>query len=224
VIVIGIQARSGSTRFPGKIYEKIGDKSVLEMIYDTCLEVNPAPNFIGSPSVYVLGHEGDDKLQTFCKEKGMDLTLHVEENDVLSRYTNPEFIREGMCMVRITSDCPLVRVKDIEAVIMGLAKHDYVSNVYGRTFLDGFDVQGCTSKFLQWHHENNMGREHPFLGMDCESELKIKASEIFKINYIMNSDRQIFNAYHPENKLSLDTPEDLERIRKYHERITQQTK
>lgn len=214
-VLIAIQARSNSTRFPKKIYETIGKKRVLEHVIDKAKSA--ATHVMRYPkdrnlraNVAVLHPTNDQELISTFQNTDC-LFVGGPENDVLTRYVNAQAQTNADYIVRITSDCPLVLdfviVKHINAAIFG--RYDYVSNIEEkcRTVADGFDCEVLSAQALKWLHENALDaddREHvtPAIRRLRPKHLK----QAFVASKLDTSDM----------KMSLDTPEDLERIRKYY--------
>ncbi len=133
-VSIGIQARSTSTRMPGKISRPIGSRTVLERVIDAAESCASYVNRYSFSNrihcgVFILVPKGDPVLEHLHSHR--DKVIEGDEDDVLSRYmamaedTNADFI------VRITADCPVIPhfviFKGVNvAVKNGL---DYVSNV-----------------------------------------------------------------------------------------------
>lgn len=203
-VIIGIQARSNSTRLPGKIYEKIGDKSILAHVYDTCLELINAET-----AVCILGHEKDEKLEEECAKMGIRIgcVLYGEEGDVLSRYVNISKHYDGI--IRVTADCWNIPKEIIEMALQGLENTDYISNCLVRSYPEGWDVQGCTSKALEWIAKNAEDKEHVFEKFESNSIIRDEfLQDGFTFKYLIDRQNPIFQ------KNSIDLLEDLERARK----------
>ena len=83
--VIGIQARIGSTRLPGKVMYKLG-KSNMNSI-ELMISRIRANNELSDSPVYILTstNSEDNAIQYLC-DKNSILCLRGDENDVLSRY------------------------------------------------------------------------------------------------------------------------------------------
>ena len=76
-----IQARTGSTRLPGKILKVINDRTLLDHIIDRLKELEEKAVVVIATSTL----PGDDAVEQFCKEKGV-LCFRGSESNVLSRY------------------------------------------------------------------------------------------------------------------------------------------
>lgn len=218
-VLIAIQARSNSTRFPRKIFESIGDKSVLDHVierakstaahitrYTSKLKINC--------SVAVLHPDGDDELVRAFRSSGAILIAGSEE-DVLSRYVHAQSLTDADYVVRLTSDCPLILdfviAKHIHVACFN--NYDYVSNVEEkcRSVADGFDCEVISRRALEWLNTNAKSasdREH--VTTLIRSARPSNLSQAF-ISMKLDTSGM---------KMSLDTKEDLDRIRAYyHQRL-----
>lgn len=206
-ILVGIQARTNSTRLPGKIYEEIFGKPMLVRVYENCMKGS-----FGRADVKVLGPKFDDPLVKFCQEKSIPLLQpDCSEDDLVARYWKAMDGYEGI--VRITADCPMTDPKLVETAIKMLEEYDYVTNMLPfRTFPDGLDIQAAREGFMKFIHEHQVTeREHPFIYWENNLEHRRKHSH-FKNGSLIN----------PNNpaclKCSVDTAEDLDFVRKLVER------
>lgn len=203
--IIFIQARSNSTRFPNKIYQPIQDKTVLEMLYQTA-------SLVGQ--VAVLGTKNDRKLQRFCKKQKLHAVFpDVDEDNLMLRFD--EASDHCDAFIRLTSDCPLIPKVWIEKAWNELDSTDYVTNVSPRTVIDGFDVQGISKKAFDYYQSVVFEEEHLFFELENNCHLQEKFLQKFTMKSLLLDERIILNPFHKENKLSLDTKEDYERIKSY---------
>lgn len=208
-VLVGIQARSTSTRLPGKVFLPLGNSTVLESVYHQCY-VAKFPEWITQYDVKILGPTNDDKLIEFCQEKCLPYVLG-SPNDLVERYFT---CSEGYdAFVRVTSDCPLIPSWMVEMVLRALEKHDYVTNVSPRSFPDGFDCQAMRTAAYRWIQINSKLREHPFLELDTDSNVQKKFEELYTVNRIINGETFIINPYLLKTKISIDTEEDYQRVR-----------
>jgi spore coat polysaccharide biosynthesis protein SpsF len=201
--VIGIQARSNSTRLPGKIYEKIGDKTLLEHVYTKCKTIEGV-------EVIILGPQGDKRLQEECLRIGAPCDLHPEEDNVLGRYTNAIKDYEAEAIVRVTSDCLEVSPEILGLIIKSLENSDYVSSCLYRSFPEGVgDIQAASAKGLEWIAKNAEDKEHVFGLFEANEMIRNKFIEAgLKIRPIINVKNEVFV------KTSIDTKEELGAARK----------
>lgn len=124
-----------------------------------------------------------------------------DENDVLKRYHNCAKFFEPKVIVRITSDCPLVMAETIDSCIKMREKEDVDYCAAIEPFYpDGMDVEVFTMKALKKAHNEATAPDHrehvtPYLRTINFSQ------------YYLN------NWKHGYEKISVDTSEDLERVR-----------
>ena len=129
-VLLLVQARSKSTRLPGKIFENIGERSVLQWVHDAGLDAQRILNAKNITSeVVVIGPEGDADLSLYCSKMGMKYFLpHCAEDDVLTRYLMAAEKFDGSTIVRITSDCGFSNHDIIAECASLCSQFDYVSN------------------------------------------------------------------------------------------------
>jgi spore coat polysaccharide biosynthesis protein SpsF len=203
--LIGIQARSRSTRFPRKVFQDLWGKPVLLRVYEACLEA-----FTPGTDIAILGPYDDHELKDFCDRFMLYyLAPKVPENDLISRYKKASVGYEGI--VRVTADCPLLPPRIIRQALDELERHDYVCNTIWRTYPDGYDIQACSRSFLDWVDRNQPNhREHPFY--DFDNNLILREETTWKV-------KQLFDETNRSRlKISVDTKEDLERCRDWYEK------
>lgn len=141
------------------------------------------------------------------------LSFEGSEDDVLSRYVRMADQLDPDYIVRVTGDCPLLPDALIGKAINVATKNkcDYASNVdeHIRTAVDGFDIEVMSRRALKWVNENAKEpkeREHVTLALRSG---RIPAD--FKVGHIIGYIDQ------SNLKLSIDTEEDLERVRAHYE-------
>ena len=109
-----IQARLGSVRFPNKVLKKIGNLTVIEVIYKRLLKSKLANEIIFA----IPNNKEKLKLQKFIKNKIKCKVFCGSENNVLNRYYQSSKKLNSDIIVRVTGDCPLVDPKIIDKFIM----------------------------------------------------------------------------------------------------------
>ena len=213
-VTIGIQARSNSSRFPKKIFQTIGNKTVIDHVIDACL----------SSARYLNAHADKSKISTkvvlLCplgddiSETSRIPVVQGDPNDVLSRYVCMADKFNSDYIVRITGDCPLIPPPVITAHINKCVRNDldYLSNVgQDRVSIDGHDCEIFSRHLLDWldeHSEEEELREHvTILARENPPEWArtghvVGYADLSKI------------------KLSLDTPKDLDIIKDHFNKIT----
>jgi spore coat polysaccharide biosynthesis protein SpsF len=189
-VVVIIQARLTSTRFPEKVLEKIGRKTVIQHCVDNARKAK-----LVDVVVVAAPHR--------IPFRGAPLFIG-EENNVLLRYYECAIKYKADVIVRITADCPLLNHSWIDYCLTLFFNSDfeYVSN---RPFcLDGDDVEVFTFRSLK---DAYMNAETPY--------------ELEHVTPYIRSHKNIFclKGNNPLNKikLSVDTADDLERVRRWYE-------
>lgn len=143
---------------------------------------------------------------------GTDIAVvRGSETDVLGRY-HDALLRWGAdVIIRITSDCPLIDPNLIDAVVEALSDGvDYASNTLApRTFPRGLDVEAMTADTLEraWAEDRDpAGREHvtPYV---------YEHPERFALRRVANASDQ------SEHRWTVDTPEDLELVRRIYDAV-----
>jgi spore coat polysaccharide biosynthesis protein SpsF len=140
-----IQARTSSSRLPGKTLAQIGGRpSILFM----CARVRRARSLDGL-CVATSSDPSDDPLAEAVAAE--DITLFRGSlEDVLDRFVGAARSCGAERVVRLTGDCPLIDPGLIDEVVGALEPGvDYVSNAAPPTFPDGLDVEAMTRSALE---------------------------------------------------------------------------
>ncbi|MDD4182780.1 MAG: aldo/keto reductase [Candidatus Omnitrophica bacterium] len=143
-VVAVIQARTGSTRLPGKVLLNLEGKTVLEHV----IERVKRSELVDEVMVATTILKGDSKITALCKKTGIKF-YRGSKNDVLDRYYQSARLLKAKHIVRITADCPVSDSLIIDKVIK---LHLDEENDYTRTadnFPDGIVVEVFTFKSLQ---------------------------------------------------------------------------
>lgn len=124
-IVALIQARMGSSRFPGKTLVQIKGKPLL---YYVLRQVQSA-KLIDDVIVATTTKKSDDNIVKLCVELGIKY-FRGSEKDVLDRFYQCAKKFKLNVIVRISADSPLIDPFVINSVIQKFLKndYDYVSN------------------------------------------------------------------------------------------------
>ncbi len=220
-VLIGIQARSGSSRLPRKAFELIGGKMMLDHVIESCRK---AADYVAkrekiATRVVVLTPEGDPIAKAFS---GRCDIVHGPSHDVLARYLVALDRFSPDVMIRITGDCPLIPSYVISRVIALAVQNDYDYIGNGderfRTSIDGTDCEAISARLLA---EAAQQATDPYDREHVTSWIRKSPPEWAKIGAVLN----YFD--HSDLKLSVDTPDDLARVRvaydlaadKYHQAI-----
>jgi len=208
--LIGIQVRARSTRLPNKHLEEIGGKSCLQHVWDSAQDASKVKRS-GEEVVVSLLVPEDEKLAFV--NLGFDPIFYGDGADLLGRYASAAIHYSADRIVRVTGDCPMLPPMLILKCMEQLQTVDYSSNTTERTYPDGYDIQGCSKEALLWFcHNQNGEREHPFVLFDKNQMVREQfTADGFKWGQIINA--ECIN----QRKVSLDTREDLECIRRFYD-------
>ena len=160
-----IQARSTSTRLPGKVLMPLlGVPSIVFMV-----ERVRRAQLLDHVVVATSADASDDILADVLASAGIDCfrgSLH----DVLDRFLGAARRARADHIVRLTGDCPLMDFDLIDHALglLGAGSADYVSNVDPPTYPDGLDVEAFSVEALALAHRQATEtgeREHvtPFI-------------------------------------------------------------
>jgi glutamate-1-semialdehyde aminotransferase/spore coat polysaccharide biosynthesis protein SpsF (cytidylyltransferase family) len=168
VLVAIIQARMGSTRFPGKALMGIGGRPMLGRVVDRVPIASDAAG-INKIVVATTVTSSDDPIVEFCTKENI-LCFRGDEADVLDRFYRAAKAHSADAVVRITADCPLLDPELIKKIIarFQVGDCDYVSNTLRYTYPDGLDAEAFSFAALEraWHEAKKPSdREHvtPYL-------------------------------------------------------------
>jgi spore coat polysaccharide biosynthesis protein SpsF len=133
-----IQARVGSTRFPNKIFSKIGGKSVLENVVRRIKKSKKIKRVVIATSK----KREDKKIVNFCK-KNKILYYTGSEKRVALRLLKAAQQLKTKSFVRICADSPFINAKLVDKVIKNYENNnvDISTNIFPRTFPKGQSVE-----------------------------------------------------------------------------------
>ena len=133
-----IQARTSSTRLPGKVMKKLFDLPMLAHQVQRAKQSKLIDKLI----VVTSDDSSDDVLEQMCLEQGIDC-FRGSLDDVLDRFYQAAKKEGAKHIVRLTGDCPLIDPSLIDSVIEFYLEGelDYASNALEPTFPDGLDTE-----------------------------------------------------------------------------------
>lgn len=214
-VLIGIQARSTSSRLPGKSLQHIDNVFMVEHVVNaaksTTSFLNSRSQMTGIECTTALLIPYNDPIK---EAMAGNLIIEGPEADVLERYrmAYQKFFPDYL--VRITGDCPLIVPTIITKHITTAIKHqmDYLSNVEEglRTYVDGYDCEVISGRAFQWlsrSADNLADREH------VTTLLRKSPPKYFKIGAVVGFIDL------SDVKLSVDTAEELEKVRENKEAV-----
>lgn len=197
--VVGIiQARMGSTRFPGKMLARLAGRPLLwHIITRMRMAVSIDELVLATTDV-----AGDDILAMFAKGLGLAVVRGPEDN-VLERFVIAAEARHADVIVRINGDAPLVDPSLTDKLVTALINQDadYTSGPPGvPCFHDGIDPM--SRRILERMHRevgsDPMAREHVTGYLKQNPEFGTRA--YIEIEHALR---------HQSPRLSVDVPADL---------------
>ena len=195
-----IQARTSSTRLPGKVLKELpyaGGITCLEQVIRRLKKSKRLNEII----IATTKEKEDNDIVNIAKKEEVKYFRGSKEN-VLSRYYFAAKENDIDLIVRITSDCPCI---DAAITDLTIDDHinkmvDYTTNSLVRTYPHGLDVEVFNFSALEKAHKNatkNYEKEHvtPYINRNPKK---------FKIN-IIKAPKEL---YAPDIRVTLDTEED----------------
>lgn len=206
-----VQARTGSTRLPGKVLLEVKGKPLLVHTLDRLKRCERIDHLILATS----NLPQDRVLLNLAKKEGVEGFAGSEEN-VLDRYYRAVVHHRPETVVRCTGDCPLL---DSEVTDLVIRRHDekqkdYTSNTLVRSYPRGLDTEVMkfsvlekaareSTKDYEWEHVTPYLYRHP---------------ELFTIEQVVAEKERTI----PGLRLCVDTVEDFELIREIFGRLYDQ--
>lgn len=170
-IVIIVQARMESSRFPRKIIEPIMRQPMILHQLDRLRRVE-APHRLIVATTNTM--ENKDIFGHILTRHGYEwMAPDVPEDDVLARYARIAQCTDAGVIVRITGDCPLIDPRVVDAAIARyMAKSETKYVALAKQWPDGLDVEIIDNSLLYATNDNAKlasDREHvtPWIWRGC---------------------------------------------------------
>lgn len=200
-----IQARTGSTRLPGKVMYPLDGKPALEHVVRRTAYADNVSNVVVATS----RKPQDDVIAQYAPRFGVDV-IRGSESNVLQRFEQAVEQYKPDIVLRITGDCPLISPQFIDASIGHIksGNGEYVTTGLDRTFPRGITCEAFTADSFELvcaesteprHHEHVTPyfREHP----EVFDLYNLESSEIFEEPWLQNR---------TDLRLTLDEPADYQ--------------
>jgi len=212
-----IQARYGSQRYPGKVLEKIGDKTVLQHTVETAQAIEGIDQVVvatESPSTNALVVDECERIGVECY-----YDYWIEENDVLQRFIGAMLRKRAMYALRCCADYPFSDNRYAERLLKRWAMHDETGE--GRDYY----------AFYYLEEEKPTVSKYPY--GDLKEIVKLEALVDAHCQPCTVSDREHVTPYlyaHPDRytiwrerikefpafQLNIDVPADIRKVRKWY--------
>ena len=200
-IVCIVQARMSSTRLPGKVLLKLGDRTVLGQV----LNQLSFSKRINECVIATSTSNEDNVIEKWAINNNIKY-FRGDLEDVLKRFYLTAKNFGANIVVRITADCPLIDPEVVDAVVgLYISKiADYASNADPPTFPDGLDTEVFSFKVLQNANKNAKLR----------SEREHVTPYIRNNPLLFKSVNLQSNVNYAHLRWTLDNPEDYDLIKK----------
>ena len=211
--ILIIQARNNSSRLPGKVSKKIGDKTTLEYLLERVKNCKNIDEIV----VATTDTDIDDSICDVCNQNLVKY-YRGDEYNVLDRYYKTALEYNASIIIRVTGDCPLIDPFIIDKMIDEFKRSncDFMDPIYHGNgkgsyagFPDGTNPEIFTMNALSISQKNavlSYDKEHVTGYMIKNLKCK-KFKILLDTNIFKNID---FTNLH----LSLDTIDDYNLISK----------
>ena len=196
-----VQARTTSSRFPGKVLADLGGQPVLAWVLRRARAAS-----VDDVVVATTINATDDPVIAIAEREGVRW-FRGDERDVLGRFAGAAREAGAEAVVRLTADCPMLDPEVIDRVIDALRAPeavDYSANVIKRTFPQGLDAEALFVDVLMRTQRMAISpeaREH------VTWFIREERPDLFEHRSV------IADTDDSDLQWSIDHPEDLERVR-----------
>ncbi len=200
-MLVVVQARSDSNRFPEKIFKKINNTTIIELILKRLKISKKIKKIIVATS----NNHSDDKLTKYLIKKKINI-FRGKLDDVVDRLYKAS--RGNKYFIRINGDSPLIDPKLIDKMIDIFKKKislvDILTNTNPRTFPKGQSIEIVRRKILKDNYPfmSSFDKEHV-------TSFFYKNQKRFKIKNVKNKNK-IYKI-----KFAVDTKKDLVKLMRF---------
>jgi spore coat polysaccharide biosynthesis protein SpsF len=199
-----VQARLGSTRFPGKMLATLGEHTLLEWVVTRTKRARSLTRVI----VATTSDAVDDRLVAACEQLGVE-SYRGSSDDVLARFAGALVGDSADVVVRICADNPFVDPECIDVVVAELvasgSEYAFNHRPHGDgNYADGFGAEALTRPMFEKLAASRLTaaqREHVTLAIVDGS-----------VPSRVHTCRATGVLARPELRFDIDTPADLARL------------
>jgi glutamate-1-semialdehyde aminotransferase/spore coat polysaccharide biosynthesis protein SpsF (cytidylyltransferase family) len=191
VIVAIVQARMGSSRFPGKTLADLLGRPMLARVADRVRQARAVDRVVVATSTGAA----DDSIAELCRNERIPC-FRGSEHDVLDRFCGAATEYGADVVVRVTADCPLIDPAVIDRVIERFQRGDcdYATNTLRYTYPDGLDTEVFSMAALERacreahtpaerEHVTPYLRSGKFRVANVENEVPIEKSQRWTVDH-----------------------------------------
>ncbi len=207
-VVAIVQARMGSTRFPGKVLRPIAGKPLLWHVTHRLMRCRMLHEIVIATSI----HPRDDAIESFCSDEGIEV-VRGPEDDVLARFHLAAGKYNADVIVRVSSDAPFLDPAFIDHLVSTLIAQDgdYVQPEPGTLCAhEGVDPfsRRALEKLVSEAGSDPVAREH------VTGYFKLHPDFVRIVHAAPDP-----KLAHKPARLTVDTPDDLAFAEALHERM-----
>ena len=206
-VVAVVQARMGSSRFPGKMLAKLGDEELLSWVLSRVCDAKKLDQVVLATST----SRDDDQLAELASNFKV-LVVRGSQDDVLDRFIQAAKESKADLVVRVCADNPFVAAEEIDRLVVAhkSGSFDYSCNHQQRLdnrYADGFGAEILSTSLLNEILKLTTQTAH----REHVTSYVWDNSAKFKIQAVEAPPELAF----PEVKLDIDTPEDLQKLNEF---------
>ena len=151
-----IEARTNSSRLPGKVLKKFLGKTIIEIMIERVQNANLLDDVVVATTTNSI----DDGLVNLLKSKQIKY-FRGSEKDVMHRVLSAAKFYNVENIVEIPGDCPLIDPLLIDLHVNEFEKRnvDYLSSHLSKNFPNGFEVQIFPTKILEDAYSRTISEE-----------------------------------------------------------------
>lgn len=200
-----IQARCGSKRLKKKIFKKIRNIRIIDMVVDRMRKSRKISDIIIATSKYKI----DDDIERYCKNKKIKI-FRGNLNNVASRFFEVSKIYNLKKVIRVSCDSPFINYKIIDkgVILSEKSNYDIITNVFPRTFPKGLSFEIIKTSIIK-----------KYIDLFSKKEKEHVTTYFYK----NHKNFKIYNFYAKKNfsdiNLCVDTSKDLNFLKKNYSKI-----
>jgi spore coat polysaccharide biosynthesis protein SpsF len=141
-----IHARMSSNRLPGKVLMPLGEKTILEIIYDRVSMASTISKIVVATSI----ETSDDPIAFFCQKKKLNC-FRGSLDDLQSRMFETLKFYGEQSFVRICGDSPFIdpSLIDLASNLYDQGNFDVVTNTQIRSFPKGQSIEVISKNLME---------------------------------------------------------------------------
>ena len=206
-VVAIVQARMGSSRFPGKMLAKLGDRDLLSWVLTRVCDAKQVDQVVLATST----SRDDDRLADAASKFNI-VVVRGSQDDVLDRFVQSAKVSQADLVVRVCADNPFVAAEEINRLVVAhnSGNYDYSCNhqqKLGNKYADGFGAEILSASLLNDIARLTTQTSH----LEHVTSYIWDNSSKFKIQAVVAPAELAF----PEVKLDIDTPQELQQLNEF---------